>query len=146
MSHKYKYSNRTDFNATFIHTDTGAFNTNRKLANRALKAMSDLQYGIDQGTIRDPYELASSVMPDGRSLIQTIYEDGEVRFSDGWYIVEVDAYIMYVDLTGFAVNEMIKQGELPPEGKYPYIIDEDLKNDDDFEGEIEFDEFYDRYL
>nr|DAT83501.1 MAG TPA: hypothetical protein [Caudoviricetes sp.] len=33
----------------------------------------------DNGTIRKPYELASSVLKDGRTLIQAIYEDGEIQ-------------------------------------------------------------------
>ena len=47
-----------------------------------MKAMNDI-CDCDNGTIRNPYELASSVMKDGRTLIQTIYEDGEVRYDDG---------------------------------------------------------------
>ena len=87
------------------HIFTEKFDTRRKLANRALKAMNDI-CDYDNGTIRNPYELASSVMKDGRTLIQTIYEDGEVQYNDGWYIVEVDEYCMYVDLTGIATKEM----------------------------------------
>lgn len=87
------------------HIYTEKFDTRRKLANRALKAMSDLQES-DNGTIRNPYELASSTMPDGRTLIQTIYEDGYVMYNDGWNIVEVDEFCMYVDFTGFACREM----------------------------------------
>ena len=83
--------------ATFIYTEK--FDTNRKLANRALKAMSQI-CDADNGTIHNPYELASSVMKDGRTLIQTIYEDGKVMYNDGWYIVEVDDFQMYVALTG----------------------------------------------
>lgn len=98
-------------NATFIYTNK--FDTNRKLANRALKAMNQIT-GLNNGTIRDPYELASSVMKDGRTLIQTIYEDGEVRYNDGWYIVEVDDFQMYVDITGKALVEV---------GEIPYIRD-----------------------
>ena len=97
----------TIMNATFIYTEK--FDTNRKLANRALKAMSQI-CDADNGTIHNPYELASSVMRDGRTLIQTIYEDGEVRYNDGWHIVEVDDFQMYVDLTGNAEKEV---GEIP---------------------------------
>lgn len=87
------------------HILTEKYDTYRKLANRALKAMNDITE-CDNGTIRKPYELASSVMPDGRTLIETIYEDGEVMYNDGWYIVEVDEYCMYIDVTAFAINEM----------------------------------------
>lgn len=86
------------------------FNTRRKLANRVLKAMSDI-CGCDNGTIRNPYELASSYMRDGRTLIQTIYEDGYVMYNDGWFVVEVDEDAMvYVDFTVTAMREM--EGEL----------------------------------
>lgn len=101
-------------NATYIYTEK--FDTNRKLANRALKAMSQI-CDADNGTIRNSHELASSVMPDGRTLIQTIYEDGEVMFNDGWYIVEVDDFKMFVALTAYAEKEV---------GEIPYIQDIEL--------------------
>lgn len=78
--------------------------TNRQLANEALKAMS-LITGLDCGTIKNPFELASVRMSDNRSLIQTIYEDGFVRYSDDYYIVEVDDYTIYVDVTGHYIKE-----------------------------------------
>lgn len=107
--------------ATHIYTEK--FDTNRKLANRALKAMSDLQ-GYDNGTIRNPFELASYEMKDGRSLIQTIYEDGYVRFNDGFNIVEVDDYTMYVDFTASAIEQMKEYGE---DVNYEYVYDEGLE-------------------
>lgn len=92
------------YKTTFISAEK--FNTRRKLANRALKAISDI-CDYSNGTIRNPYELASSSMKDGRTLIQTIYEDGYVMYNDGWYIVEVDEDAMiYVDFTGIAMREM----------------------------------------
>lgn len=87
------------------HILTEKYDTRRKLANRALKAMNDITE-CDNGTIRNPYELASFVLKDGRTLIETIYEDGEVMYNDGWYIVEIDEYCMYIDVTTFATNEM----------------------------------------
>lgn len=78
--------------------------TNRQLANRVLKALKDLT-GIDNGTIRHPYEDASTEMPDGRTLIETIYEDGEIRYNDGALIVEADYYTIYVDYTSRAIEE-----------------------------------------
>lgn len=73
----------------------GKFDTRRKLANYCLKAFEKLQ-GYPQGTLRNPSELASSVMDDGRYLIQAIYEDGEVLYNDGWNIVEeVGRYYSY---------------------------------------------------
>lgn len=45
-------------------------------------------------------------MKDGRTLIQTIYEDGYVMYNDGWFIVECDENdCLYVDVTGLAVKE-----------------------------------------
>ena len=79
--------------------------TNKQLAKDALKAMS-LICDYNNGTIDNPIELASSLLDDGRTLIQTIFEDGYVRYNDGWYIVEVDGYIIYVDVTDFALKTM----------------------------------------
>lgn len=127
-----QHTERTDFNATLIYTN-GVFDTKRKLANRAIKAMSDIQFGIDQGTIRSSFELASSELRDGRTLIQTIYEDGYVKFNDGYYVVEIDDYILYVDFTSFAVNDMIQAGIISPDGIYKYMTNEGLKSYGDFE-------------
>lgn len=60
----------------------------------------------EQGTITYPCELASSSMKDGRTLIQTIYEDGYVMYNDGWFIVKCyEDGCFYVDVTGFAMRE-----------------------------------------
>jgi len=77
----------------------------RQLAKVALVAMARIQQA-EQGTITCPYELASSSMKDGRTLIQTIYEDGYVMHNDGWFIVECEEDgCLYVDITGFAMRE-----------------------------------------
>jgi hypothetical protein len=77
----------------------------RQLAKVALVAMARIQQA-EQGTITCPYELASSSMKDGRTLIQTIYEDGYVMYNDGWFIVECEEDgCLYVDVTGFAIRE-----------------------------------------
>lgn len=77
----------------------------RQLAKVALVAMARIQQA-EQGTIICPYELASSSMKDGRTLIQTIYEDGYVMYNDGWFIVECEEDgCLYVDVTGFAMRE-----------------------------------------
>lgn len=77
----------------------------RQLAKVALVAMARIQQA-EQGTITCPYELASSSMKDGRTLIQTIYEDGYVMYNDGWFIVECEEDgCLYVDVTGFAMIE-----------------------------------------
>lgn len=76
-----------------------------QLAKVALVAMARIQQA-EQGTITCPYELASSFMKDGRTLIQTIYEDGYVMYNDGWFIVECEEDgCLYVDVTGFAMRE-----------------------------------------
>lgn len=104
--------------ATFIYNDGS--DTRRKLANRVLKALSDIQE-YDNGTIRNPVELASSVMPDGRTLIETVYEDGEIEYNNGWYVVEVNDFHIYVDFTGIAVNQMGLSN-------YPYITNIEFEN------------------
>jgi hypothetical protein len=77
----------------------------RQLAKVALVAMARIQQA-EQGTITCPYELASSSMKDGRTLIQTIYEDSYVMYNDGWFIVECEEDgCLYVDVTGFAMRE-----------------------------------------
>lgn len=77
----------------------------RQLAKVALVAMARIQQA-EQGTITCPYELASSSMKDGRTLIRTIYEDGYVMYNDGWFIVECEEDgCLYVDVTGFAMRE-----------------------------------------
>ena len=77
----------------------------RQLAKVALVAKARIQQA-EQGTITCPYELASSSMKDGRTLIQTIYEDGYVMYNDGWFIVECEEDgCLYVDVTGFAMRE-----------------------------------------
>lgn len=76
-----------------------------QLAKVCLVAMARINQA-EQGTITCPYELASSSMKDGRTLIQTIYEDGYVMYNDGWFIVECEEDgCLYVDVTGFAMRE-----------------------------------------
>lgn len=77
----------------------------RQLAKVCLVAMARINQA-EQGTITNPYELASLSMKDGRTLIQTIYEDGYVMYNDGWFIVECDEDgTLYVDVTGTATRE-----------------------------------------
>ena len=85
--------------------------TNRQKANRVLKALNLLTQS-DNGTIRNPFELASSVMPDGRTLIQVVNEDGFLRYSDGWYIVEIDDFQIYCDITSFAISQISGENTL----------------------------------
>lgn len=79
--------------------------TLRQRANRALKAMTALQ-DSDNGTIRNPYELASSRLKDGRTLIEAIYSGEDVSYNDGWCVVEVNDTFLYVDLTMAAMRDM----------------------------------------
>lgn len=104
--------------ATYVKSEN--FDTRRKLANRVLKAMRDLTE-LDNGTIRNPVELASSRMDDGRTLIETIYEDGEVAYNDTIYIVEVNDCYIYVDMT---VSALLKAGKTSIE--YISDIEDDI--------------------
>lgn len=79
--------------------------TRRKIVNATLKAMTAI-CGFSNGTLRRPSELASSVLRDGRYLIQAINEDGEILYNDGWFIVEVTDSHLYVDITSFAYKEI----------------------------------------
>lgn len=77
----------------------------RQLAKVCLVAMARINQA-EQGSITEPYGLASSTMKDGRTLIQTIYENGYVMYNDGWFIVECDEDgTLYVDVTGAATRE-----------------------------------------
>ena len=67
---------------------------------------------VDNGTMRNPFELASSVLPSDKMLIEEIAKNGYCRYNDGWYIVEVDEYSMYVDMTSFALNTMYENGDV----------------------------------
>jgi len=80
-------------------------NNKKYLAKLALIAMARINQ-CEQGTVNQPYNLASSVMKDGRTLIQTIYEDGYVSYNDGHFIVECDETgTLYVDVTGLAISD-----------------------------------------
>lgn len=119
------------------HILSKKYDTQRKFTNRCLKAMSDI-CGYTNGTLRNPYELASSSMRDGRTLIQTIHEDGYVMYNDGWYIVEAEyeegGYSsLYVDVTGIATRECDSYDNMK------YVVTEGLQPED-CEFEIEKDE------
>lgn len=85
--------------------------TRRQVVNAALKAMTNI-CDFSNGTLRRPSELASSVLRDGRYLIQAINEDGEILYNDGWFIVEVTETHLYVDITSFAYKEEFGQEAL----------------------------------
>ena len=101
-----RYYANVDFSKPIgTHRWVDNIKSRRQLAKVALVAMARIQQA-EQGTITCPYELASSSMKDGRTLIQTIYEDGYVMYNDGWFIVECEEDgCLYVDVTGFAMRE-----------------------------------------
>jgi len=88
-------------NATHI---THEITDYKKLANKVLAAIRQLT-GCDCGTVATPYDEASYKMEDGRMLIQAVKEDGYLMYNDGFLIVEVDYYTIYVDYSGRAIKE-----------------------------------------
>lgn len=101
-----RYYTNLDFSKPMAtHRNVDNIKSRRQLAKICLVAMAHICQA-SCGTITNPYELASSSMKDGRTLIQTIYEDGYVMYNDGWFIVECDEDgCLYVDVTGAAVRE-----------------------------------------
>lgn len=96
--------------------------SNEERANRVMAALQDIQGGASQGTVRNPHDLASSMVvkddqydyyvyanqsrqKDEMTLIEAIRRGENVQYNDGWYIVEVDDYFLYVDVTGIATTE-----------------------------------------
>ena len=99
----HRYYKNLDFSKPVgTHRYVDNIESRRELAKVALVAMARINQA-EQGTITCPYELASSSMKDGRTLIQTIYEDGYVMYNDGWFIDESGC--RYGDVTGTAVRE-----------------------------------------
>ena len=119
-----RYYKHLDFSkpvATIRYVDN--IKTRRELAKVALVAMARICQA-PCGTITDPYELASSYLPDNRTLIQAIYEDGYVLYNDGWFIVECDETgTLYVDVTGIAMRDCKELYE-----NMEYVGDKDLIN------------------
>ena len=74
-----------------------------------LKALEGLT-NINQGSINKPFELASMVLSnsDGQTLIQTLKEDGAVKYYDGYFCIECDGQTMYVDYSQRAINEWMQ--------------------------------------
>lgn len=104
VGHRY-YKNLDFSKPVATHRYIDNISSRRRLAEVCLVAMARINQA-EQGTISNPYELASSTMKDGRTLIQTIYEDGYVMYNDGWFIVECDEDgTLYVDVTGLATKE-----------------------------------------
>ena len=101
-----RYYKNMDFSKPVAtHRFVDNIKSRKSLAEVCLKAMARINQ-CEQGTITNPYDLASSIMKDGRTLIQTIYEDGRVMYNDGWFIVEVEEDgCLCVDVTGIAVME-----------------------------------------
>lgn len=104
---KKKYVNKTEpkYEPIATHISTSYFKDNKAIALRAMQAMKDIQGGYAQGTLTRPVELASSEMTDkgNKTIAQALLDGDEIRYNDGWYIVEVDGDFIYVDITGYAV-------------------------------------------
>lgn len=104
---KKKYVNKTEssYEPMATHISTSYFEDNKALALRVMQAMKDIQGGYAQGTLTRPAELASSeVDRNGKTIAQALLDGDEIRYNDGWYIVEVDADYIYVDVTGNAMS------------------------------------------
>lgn len=105
MQGKRYYKNLDFSKPVATHRYVDNIKSRRELAKTALIAMARICQA-PCGSISEPYELASCVMKDGRTLIQTIYEDGNVMYNDGWFIVECEEDgTLYVDITGAALKE-----------------------------------------
>ena len=105
MQGKRYYKNLDFSKPVATHRYVDNIKSRRELAKTALIAMARIEQ-YEQGSISNPVQLASTVLSDGRTLIQTIYEDGRVMFNDGWFIVECDEDgTLYVDITGTALKE-----------------------------------------
>lgn len=121
-----RYYKNLDFSAPVATYKSVKYSSMRDLAKKCLVAMARINQA-EQGSISNPMELASSTMKDGRTLIQTIYEDGYVMYNDGWFIVEVDntwgeaEAMVYVDVTGLALKEC------PEYKNMRYMLDEYTK-------------------
>ena len=100
-----RYYKNMDFSKPVAtHRFVDNIKSRKSLAEVCLKAMARIQQ-CEQGTITNPYDLASSIMKDGRTLIQTIYEDGHVMYNDGWFIVEVEEDgCLYVEVPSFKLK------------------------------------------
>lgn len=77
--------------------------TQRQKSNALLKALSNL-CDADNGTIRKPYELASIII-DGKLLIQKYHTGEDIRYNDGFIIIEADQSCIYVDISSKAIKE-----------------------------------------
>ena len=93
--------NSNNMNSTHITHEITDYS---KLANRVLRAMRQLT-GCNCGTVSNPMDEASYQMADGRTIMQTIKEDGYIMYNDGYLIVECDYYTIYVDYSGRAAKE-----------------------------------------
>jgi hypothetical protein len=115
---KIKYQNKNDrYKPKATHIWIDGLKDNKEKALRAMQAMKDIQGGYAQGTPTNPSELTSSYVKKNdkgrwvsdnngdKTLIQAILSGDEVDYNDGWYIVETDGDVLYVDVTGQAMNE-----------------------------------------
>lgn len=115
---KTKYQNKDErYKPKATHIWIDELKDNKEKAIRVMQAMKDIQGGYAQGTLTNPSELASSYVKKNdkgrwvsdnngdKTLIQAILTGDEVDYNDGWYIVETDGDVLYVDVTGLAMRE-----------------------------------------
>lgn len=119
--HKKYYNVNKKYKPISTHINIEGWSDEERV-NRVMAALQDIQGGAKQGTVRNPYELASSmVIKDPQygyykdsgnvssdneiTLIEAVRRGEDVRYNDGWYIVEVDDDYLYVDVTGQALGE-----------------------------------------
>lgn len=98
-----RYYRNLDFNKPIgTHRYVDNIKDRRQLAKVCLVAMARINQA-EQGTITEPYELASSTMKDGRTLIQTIYKDRPGAGTEIYYdIVQSDPES--VGISGFTAH------------------------------------------
>ena len=80
------------------HIQKNVSDTHSFFLQQVLKALEEIQE-LPQGTTESPLNLAATVLPDGRTLIQTIDQDEAISFDNGIYTVVIDPYWIYVNLS-----------------------------------------------
>ena len=118
--HKKYYNVDKKYKPISTHISIEGWSDEEKV-NRVMAALQDIQGGAKQGTVKNPYELASSTVikdsqygyyknsgnvhsDDKITLIEAVRRGESVQYNDGWYVVEVDDDYLYVDVTGQALE------------------------------------------
>ena len=78
--------------------------TQRQKSNALLKALTNI-CDADNGTIKKPYEPASTII-DGKPLIRRYHAGEDIRYNDGYFVVEADQSCIYVDITVRAMRDL----------------------------------------